>query len=72
MKAEIGDIVLVNTEPPHLASVTDDNMVVCEDGTRMHIDDTTMSVMFKALRIVEELEKGVLSYNDTWRLCDSE
>lgn len=67
-----GDIVLVNTSPPHLASVTDNDMVVCEDGTIMEVDHTTMSVMFEALQIVKELERGVLGYNETWRFCDSE
>lgn len=66
----IGDIVLVNTSPPHIASVTGDNFVLCEDGTAMPFDCDNMPVLFDALSIVKELEKGVLGHCETWRLCD--
>ena len=69
---EIGDIVLVKTVPPHIASVTDGAQVVCEDGTHLPLDHNTMEVLFTALQVVQELEKGVLGYNETWRLRDSE
>lgn len=65
---EIGDIVLVKTAPPHIASVTDGGQVVCEDGTHLPIDRSSMEVLFTALQIIKELEKGVLGYNETWRL----
>ena len=69
---EIGDIVLVKTVPPHIASVTGGAQVVCEDGTHLPLDPNTMEVLFTALQVVQELEKGVLGYNETWRLRDSE
>lgn len=65
---EIGDIVLVKTVPPHIASVTAGGQVVCEDGTYLPISNECMEVLFTALQIVKELEKGVLGYNETWRL----
>ena len=70
MSMEIGDIVLVKTAPPHIASVTDGGPVVCEDGTHLPIDCSSMEVLFTALQIIKELEKGVLGYNETWRLRD--
>lgn len=67
----IGDIVLVHCVPPHIASVTDSGRVVCEDGTSLPLDSGCMTVLYTALQVLEELEKGVLGYNETWRLRDS-
>ncbi|WP_243260487.1 hypothetical protein [Flavonifractor plautii] len=44
--------------------------MVCEDGTHLPIDCSSMEVLFTALQIIKELEKGVLGYNETWRLRD--
>lgn len=68
---EIGDIVLVKTTPPHIASVVSEEQVVCEDGTYLPPNSASMEVLYTALQIVKELEKGVLGYNETWRFCDS-
>lgn len=68
---EIGDIVLVKTTPPHIASVVSEEQVVCEDGTCLLPNSASMEVLYTALQIVKELEKGVLGYNETWRFCDS-
>lgn len=68
---EIGDIVLVKTVPPHIASVTSKGQVVCEDGTYLPLNPTYMEVLYTALQVVKELEKGVLGYNETWRLRNS-
>lgn len=57
---EIGDIVLVNTCPPHIASVSEGGVVVCEDGTTLPIDSASMQVLYTALEVVQSLEKEVL------------
>lgn len=67
----IGDIVLVNTTPPHIASVTADNQVICEDGSTMPVDPSSMSILADALSVIKELERSVLEYGSTWRLCDN-
>lgn len=69
---EIGDIVLVKTTPPHIASVVSKEQVVCEDGTHLLLDHEHMEVLYTALQIIKELEKGVLGYNETWRFRDSQ
>ena len=66
----IGDIVLVHTVPPHIASVTDGGRVVCEDGTLLPLSPS-MTLLYSALDIIQELEKGVMNYGKTWRLRDS-
>lgn len=67
---QIGDIVLLDTSPPHLASVTDGGRVVCEDGTCCPLDSRA-SLLVPALEVIKELEKGVLGYGKTWRLRDN-
>lgn len=62
----VGDIVLVNTIPPHLASVTSGSMVICEDGTVLPLDASIMTVLYSAMDVIKELEKGVLNHNETW------
>lgn len=69
---EIGDIVLVKTEPPHIASVTGEGQVVCENGDHLPLNPDSMEVLFTALDVIKELEKGVLGYNETWRLRDTQ
>lgn len=61
---EIGDIVLVETYPPHIASVVGPDLVLCEDGTHLPTGDLPIRVLYTALQIVQELEKGVLNYHD--------
>ena len=68
----VGDIVIVQTAPPHIASVTNGGNAICEDGTLLPVDTACMSVLFTALEIVKELEKGVLGYGEAWRLRDPE
>lgn len=64
MKLMPGDIVLVDAIPPHIASVTGGGRVVCEDGSLLPISGN-MSLLYSALDIIKELEKGVLAQNAT-------
>lgn len=61
----IGDIVLVSTFPPHLGSVTGGGVVICEDGTRLPLDLSSMSQVCSALQILKELERSVLAHHET-------
>ena len=61
----IGDILLVNATPPHLGSVTAGGVVICEDGTSLPLDPSSMSQVCSALQILKELERSVLAHHET-------
>lgn len=62
MPMSIGDIIIIPTTPPHLASVTADGMAICEDGTSCAIPaDATVAAT--ALEIIKSLESEVLRQN---------
>ena len=59
----IGDIVIIPSTPPHLASVINDSQAICEDGViRTYPADAAVAVT--ALTMLQELEKGVVEYHD--------
>lgn len=58
----IGDIILIPTNPPHIASVISDMEAVCEDGAvRPYPPDSTL--IASALECVQGLESEVLKQN---------
>lgn len=65
----IGDIVIVNTAPPHVGSVTDNNMVLCEDGSIFPLSED-MACLCDALTMVKALEKEVLARHEAGGFCD--
>lgn len=56
----IGDLVLVHTVPPHLASVTSDKQLICEDGTILSGNGVCVTKVCSALQFIQELERSVL------------
>lgn len=60
-----GDLLIVNTQPPHIASVTGSNIVICEDGTLLPYNSSTMTKVFDALDVIKELERSVLQQHET-------
>ena len=65
---EIGDNVVVTSAAAPIASVTAGGQVGGDVGTHLASEGSSMEVLFTALQIIKELEKGVLGYNETWRL----
>ena len=58
----IGNIILIPTNPPHIASVVNDTEAVCEDGVvRPYPPDAT--IIASALECVQGLESEVLRQN---------
>ena len=56
----IGDIIILNTTPPHVACIVSDTEAVCEDGVlRPYPPDIQVAVA--ALDFIQQLEKGVLA-----------
>lgn len=68
----VGDIILVHTQPPHIASVCGEDLAVCEDGTQISLHDVAYDICAEAIEVVKALERSVLGYDKTWRLRDSE
>ena len=60
-----GDLLVVNTKPPHIALVMSASLVICEDGTELAYDPVNMTKLYDALDIVKELERSVLQQNET-------
>lgn len=60
----IGDIVIIDRQPPHIGSVTEGGMILCEDGTTLPIDEHT-SLLYTALDVIKQLERGVLESHET-------
>lgn len=59
MRSLQGDIVLVYTTPPHIASISDGDKLVCEDGTILGAKQTTYTKLYDALEIVQSMEDEV-------------
>lgn len=59
----IGDIIIIPTAPPHLASVVDDKVAMCEDGVVRPYPPTS-TVAYTALELLKTLEEEVLRQND--------
>lgn len=58
-----GDIIIIPTAPPHLASVISETEAMCEDGViRPYPPDAT--VAYTALDLLKALEEGVVKYHD--------
>lgn len=54
----IGDIIIMPTTPPHIASVVSATEAVCEDGVTRTII-TGSSVAYTALEFLQALERGL-------------
>ncbi len=55
----IGDIIIIPTQPPHIASVISEAEAICEDGlTRPYPADA--AVAYTAIQFIKELESEVL------------
>lgn len=59
---QTGDIVLLHTEPPHIASVSG-GCFICEDGSIMTGTPVQVDVVSRALEMVKALESEVLKQN---------
>lgn len=59
MKKLRGDIVLVYTTPPHIASISDSDKLVCEDGTILDAKQTSYTKLYDALEIAQSMENEV-------------
>jgi len=59
-----GDIVIVDSVPPHIASVMDETHMICEDGTVLPFQGLKVTKLYDALTIIKDLERGVLQQNE--------
>lgn len=59
-----GDMLVVDTTPPHIASVISDTQVICEDGSVLEYDPKIMTKVFDALDVIKELERSVLQLHE--------
>lgn len=57
-----GDIVLLHTSPPHIASVSGSNFI-CEDGSTLTGIPVQVDIVSGALDMVKALESEVLKQN---------
>lgn len=65
-----GDIVIVHTNPPHIASISSEGMLICEDGSRIAKDSVKCTEMYKAIDIIRSLEEEVIAYGSRG-FCDN-
>lgn len=60
----IGDIIILNTTPPHVASIISEREAICEDGTILpYGKDALLAV--SALDFIKKVEEEVLRLHET-------
>lgn len=57
---EIGDIALIHSTPPHIASITSGDACICEDGTVLPLSKYRITKLCTALDVIRELERSIL------------
>lgn len=55
----VGDIIIIPTDPPHVASVISETEAVCEDGV-VRPYPPTATVAYTALEFLKSMEKEVI------------
>ena len=60
-----GDMLVVDTTPPHIASVISTTQVICEDGSVLEYDQRIMTKICDALEVIKELERSILQLHET-------
>ena len=59
----IGAIVIIDSQPPHIGSVTEGKQIICEDGSLLPIDDRA-TLLFTAMEVIKQLEGSVLNAHE--------